>query len=108
MIPLIEKTFARIAVVIISVVSLSGCYYTQAARGQLDVMRKREPIADVIADVETSGELADRLRIVWVFRTTIAIAAMPTSSATTLFGMSLQPRNSSLKRSNGVSRWLAA
>ena len=64
MIPLIEKTFARIAVVIISVVSLSGCYYTQAARGQLDVMRKREPIADVIADVETSGELADRLRIV--------------------------------------------
>ena len=62
--PLIEKRFARIAVLIISVASLAGCYYTQAARGQLDVMRKREPIADVIADVETSGELADRLRLV--------------------------------------------
>ena len=62
--PLIEKRFARIAVLIISVVALSGCYYTQAARGQLDVMRKREPIADVIADLETSSELADRLRLV--------------------------------------------
>ena len=62
--PLIEKRFARIAVLIISVTSLSGCYYTQAVRGQLDVMRKREPIADVIADVETSSELADRLRLV--------------------------------------------
>ncbi len=62
--PLIEKRFARIAVVIITVASLSGCYYTQAARGQLDVMRKREPIADVIADVDTSNELADRLRLI--------------------------------------------
>jgi predicted aminopeptidase len=61
---LIEKRFARIAVVIITVASLSGCYYTQAARGQLDVMRKREPIADVIADVDTSNELADRLRLI--------------------------------------------
>jgi predicted aminopeptidase len=62
--PLIEKRFARIAVVIITVASLSGCYYTQAARGQLDIMRKREPIADVIADVDTSNELADRLRLI--------------------------------------------
>jgi predicted aminopeptidase len=61
---LIEKRFARIAVVIITVASLSGCYYTQAARGQLDIMRKREPIADVIADVDTSNELADRLRLI--------------------------------------------
>ena len=62
--PLIEKRFARIAVLIISLSSLAGCYYTQAVRGQLDVMRKREPIAAVIADVETSSELADRLRLV--------------------------------------------
>jgi len=62
--PLIEKRIARIAVLIISVASLSGCYYTQAVRGQLDVMRKREPISDVIVDVETSSELANRLRLV--------------------------------------------
>ncbi len=62
--PLIEKRFARIAVLISSVVAISGCYYTQAARGQLDVMRKREPITDVIADAETSNELAERLRLV--------------------------------------------
>ena len=43
---------------------MSGCYYAQAVRGQLDVLRKREPIADVIADPQTSPELAARLRLV--------------------------------------------
>lgn len=43
---------------------LSGCYYLQAARGQLDVMRKSEPIADVIDANDTSEELAKRLKLV--------------------------------------------
>ena len=48
----------------IACLTLTGCYYTQAARGQLEVLRKREPIADVIVDPETPPELADRLRLV--------------------------------------------
>ena len=43
---------------------VSGCYYTQAARGQLEVLRKRESIADVIGNPETPPELVDRLRLV--------------------------------------------
>ena len=64
MIPMIHGRIAPTAVIVIFIASLSGCYYTQAARGQLDVMRKSEPIADVIADSGTSTELADRLRLV--------------------------------------------
>ena len=43
---------------------LSGCYYAQAVGGQFEVLRKREPIADVIADPQTPSELADRLLFV--------------------------------------------
>ena len=43
---------------------LSGCYYAQAISGQYEVLRKREPIADVIVDPQTPPELADRLRFV--------------------------------------------
>ena len=46
------------------ILSLPGCYYMQAARGQLEVLRKREPIVEVIGDPQTSPELADRLRLV--------------------------------------------
>jgi predicted aminopeptidase len=44
--------------------ALSGCYYTQAARGQIEVMRKREPIDDVISATDTSAELSTRLQLV--------------------------------------------
>lgn len=44
--------------------TLSGCYYMQAASGQLEVLRKREAIADVISDPQTPPELAERLRLV--------------------------------------------
>lgn len=43
---------------------LSGCYYTQALRGQLEVLSKREPIADVLADPDTPEELVRRLELV--------------------------------------------
>ena len=44
-------------------VPLTGCYYMQAASGQWEVMRKREPIDEVIRDSATSPELAARLRL---------------------------------------------
>ena len=44
--------------------SLSGCYYMQAARGQLDVMSKREPIDELIEAPDTPEELAQRLQLV--------------------------------------------
>jgi predicted aminopeptidase len=43
---------------------LSGCYYYQAVRGQLDVMSKREPIDELVATEETPETLADRLELV--------------------------------------------
>jgi len=64
MIPMIDSRLASTAVLAICFALISSCYYTQAVRGQLDVMRKREPIANVIADADTSTELANRLRLV--------------------------------------------
>jgi len=43
---------------------LHGCYYMQAARGQMDVMRKSEPISDVINSRQTPAALSARLRLV--------------------------------------------
>ncbi|MEO1246103.1 MAG: aminopeptidase [Pseudomonadota bacterium] len=44
--------------------SLSGCYYLQAAGGQLSVMNKRVPIDEVIEDSATPAELARRLALI--------------------------------------------
>ncbi len=57
------KPLALICVVA-AIISISGCYYLQAARGQLEVLGKRDPIVDVIGDPRTAPELADRLRFV--------------------------------------------
>lgn len=43
---------------------LAGCYYMQAASGQWEVLRKREPIDEVINDPETPPELIARLRLI--------------------------------------------
>jgi predicted aminopeptidase len=43
---------------------LTACYYMQAAKGQMEVMRKREPLNEVIEDPDTSPELATRLRLI--------------------------------------------
>ncbi len=43
--------------------SLGGCYYMQAASGQFEVLRKREPIDEVIADPDTDPQLAARLAL---------------------------------------------
>jgi predicted aminopeptidase len=54
----------RFVLILVLLLPLSGCYYLQAAKGQLDLNRKREPIADVLQNQDTSPELAARLRLV--------------------------------------------
>lgn len=46
------------------VLAVGGCYYTQAARGQLEVLSKREPIEEVLADPTTEPDVAVRLQLV--------------------------------------------
>jgi predicted aminopeptidase len=43
---------------------LSGCYYVQATRGQIEVLAKREPIEEILASPDTDAELQRRLRLV--------------------------------------------
>jgi predicted aminopeptidase len=43
---------------------LSGCYYVQATRGQIEVLSKREPIDEILASPDTEAELGRRLRLV--------------------------------------------
>ena len=42
----------------------TGCYYAQAVSGQLGVLARRQPIAQVLADSDTPEQLANRLRLV--------------------------------------------
>ena len=46
------------------VVLLDGCYYMQAAKGQYDVMRRREPLNEVIESADTDEQLKRRLSMV--------------------------------------------
>lgn len=63
---------------LLSCISLNGCYYLQAARGQIEVLRKREPIPAVLADDATPEGVAERLRLVQEARNfSIAELAMP-------------------------------
>ena len=41
-----------------------GCYYMQAVNGQLEVLRKREPIVDVLDDTDVPAETRERLSMV--------------------------------------------
>jgi len=59
-----DRRLVRAAIVAGLLVSLAGCYYMQAARGQLELMRKREAIDDLIDARATPAELAGRLRLV--------------------------------------------
>lgn len=47
-----------------AMVSVSGCYYVHAARGQLELMTSREPIDELIADPSTPAALRARLVLV--------------------------------------------
>ncbi len=52
------------ALAVVASGAISGCYYMQAVSGQLEVMRKREPIAELIDASDTPAELARRLKLV--------------------------------------------
>jgi predicted aminopeptidase len=43
---------------------ISGCYYVQATRGQIEVLSKRESIDDMLASPETPDDLSRRLELV--------------------------------------------
>ena len=62
------KRFLSLRIVFVLVASstslLTGCYYTQAIRGHVDLMSKREPIEDVVNAADTTEELARRLKLV--------------------------------------------
>ena len=63
------KTFNALRVIIatgmlFAVMQLGGCYYMQAIRGHFEIMNKRQPIPEVIANEESPDELRQRLTIV--------------------------------------------
>lgn len=64
MMPMSDRKLFRAVVLLSAIACLPGCYYVQAARGQLDVMHKREPIIEVIGSSETPADLAERLQLV--------------------------------------------
>ena len=53
-----------VAVLLLAILQIEGCYYMQAIRGQYEVMNRRQPIAEVIADEESPDDLKKRLTIV--------------------------------------------
>ena len=57
-------SFSGAAVLILLSLALQGCYYMQAARGQLEILRKSEPIDEVASATGTPAELARRLQLV--------------------------------------------
>ena len=46
---------------ILGAIQAGGCYYWQAASGQMEILRKRTPIPEVIDDPESSEQLKLRL-----------------------------------------------
>jgi predicted aminopeptidase len=57
---------------------LPGCYYVQAAKGQWEVIHKRESVEELIHDPDTPPELAARLRLMDEARDfSIAVLGLP-------------------------------
>ena len=72
------------------VFSLSGCttfsWYGQAARGQLEIMSKREDIAELIGRPDTDPALAERLGLVLEIRAFAVVElGLPDSRSYTMF-----------------------
>jgi predicted aminopeptidase len=57
------RLLSKFLLLLILCAPLAGCYYIQAASGQWEVLRKREPIHEIISDPETPPELVARLRL---------------------------------------------
>jgi predicted aminopeptidase len=50
--------------ILLALMQVGGCYYMQAIRGHYEIMNKRQPIPEVIANDESPDELRTRLMIV--------------------------------------------
>jgi predicted aminopeptidase len=61
--PFIVVCCQRLAIAAV-LLMLSGCYYMQAARGQMEISRKRESIEDIVASDESPPELVAQLAVV--------------------------------------------
>ncbi|MGI9202072.1 MAG: aminopeptidase [Woeseiaceae bacterium] len=61
--PIIVVALQRLTIAAFSL-TLSGCYYMQAASGQMEINRKREPIDEVLAAESTPEQLASQLQLV--------------------------------------------
>ena len=64
---MVRKSLIRAGLAVMLVLfssGLAGCYYLQAARGQLEIVRKRTPIVEVVADPATPASLRRRLELV--------------------------------------------
>ena len=55
---------ALVALLVLAFALLEGCYYMQAFSGQMEVLRKRRPVSEVIADESMDEELRERLKMV--------------------------------------------
>ena len=56
--------FLAPVLLILAALYLPGCYYMQAARGHLDLMNQRRPVAEIIADETAPEALRARLALV--------------------------------------------
>lgn len=59
--------FRRVAyglLLLLLIVQIEGCYYMQAARGQINIMHKRRPVDEVIQDADSPDALKERLVLV--------------------------------------------
>lgn len=58
------RRVAYVAALIALFFALEGCFYLQAIGGQMDVLRKRRPMDEVIEDTTTDAELRSKLIVV--------------------------------------------
>lgn len=60
---------ARMLLIAAASLSISGCYFIQAATGQMELTTKRQPIAKLLSDERTPEKLRSRLEYVSAART---------------------------------------
>lgn len=59
-VPTAKVPFSKV-MLLASLLLVEGCYYVQAARGQFDLLHRRRPVGEVIADESSPEQLRKRL-----------------------------------------------
>lgn len=62
------KTWVKFAVLCLTGLSLTGCYYLQAGQGQMNLLARRQPINALLARPDTDATLRQRLEYVQAAR----------------------------------------